>query len=148
MRSLKAWLGNKRFREATSLAAQGMRGVSMVKACAPTDKIGPPSPGAMDVAKSSLNAVSGRNRTPLESSDDYPAVVAMLDEKTRVIECAARIQWIIQRRVRGGCHPWQSRYFCRTKAGLLLYARPITPELLALPGRFPRDWPPSRGGEP
>jgi len=92
----------------------------------------------MDVTKSSLNAVSGRNRTPLESSDDYPAIVGMLDEKTRVIECAARIQWIIQRRVRGGCHPWQSTYFCRTKAGLLLYAtKPSAPALLALPDRFP-----------
>jgi hypothetical protein len=126
----------------------------MSKACELTDKIGSPSPGAMDVAKSSLNAVSGRNQAPLESSDDYPAIVAMLDEKTRVIECAARIQWIIQRRVRGGCYPWQCRYFCRTKAGLLLYARPITPKLLALPDRFPehddswQDWPAEEDAPP
>jgi hypothetical protein len=79
-----------------------------------------------------------------ESSDDYPAIVAILDSKTRVIECADHIQWIIQKR---GGRRWYSRYFCRTKAGLLLYAEPITPELLALPDYFPewRDWPPDEG---
>jgi hypothetical protein len=62
----------------------------------------------------------------------------MLDAKTRVVECAAGIQWIIQKRVRAvGRYPWRSEYFCRTKDGLLLYAEPITPELLALPDRFP-----------
>ena len=69
-----------------------------------------------------------------ESSNDYPSIV--LDDDTRVIECANAIQWIVQRR-RGS--RWHSRYFCRTKEGLLLYARPITPELLALPDRFPDD---------
>jgi hypothetical protein len=69
----------------------------------------------------------------------------MLHEHTRVIECVAGIQWIIQRRVRSG-YPWRSQYFCRTKAGLLLYAKPVTLELLALPDRFPErrdewiDW--------
>ena len=72
--------------------------------------------------KSSVNAVSGRKDRPSESSDDYPSIVAVLDEKTRVIECSARIQWIIQRRIRIGPHPWQSQYFCRTKEGLLRYA--------------------------
>ena len=58
--------------------------------------------------------------------------------KTRVIECSARIQWIIQRRINGGHHPWQSQYFCRTREGLLRYApKPIPPELLTLPDRFP-----------
>jgi hypothetical protein len=71
---------------------------------------------------------------PHESSEDYPAAVAMLDDKTRVIECANGIQWIVQRR-RG--RTWHSIYFCRTKAGLLLYATPITPELIALPDYFP-----------
>jgi hypothetical protein len=73
-----------------------------------------------------------------ESSDDYPAVVAVLDSKTRVIEGSCRIQWIIQKR-RGG--KWYGVYFCRTKEGLLLYARPLTPELLALPERFPERSP-------
>jgi hypothetical protein len=62
----------------------------------------------------------------------------MLDANTRVIECAHGIQWIIQKR-RAGRWPWRSRYFCRTKEGLLLYARPIVAELLALPDHFARQ---------
>ena len=106
------------------------------------DQVATPDPS--QPAKSSVTHVSGRKRTPSETSGDYPAVVAMLDAKTRVIECAARIQWIIQSR-RG--RVWASQYFCRTKAGLLLYANQITPELLALPDHFPehddgwQDWP-------
>jgi hypothetical protein len=100
-----------------------------------------PCPEAADLpggVKSSVETVSGRKRRPSESSDDYPSIVAMLDEKTRVIECSARIQWIIQRRINGGHHPWQSQYFCRTREGLLRYApKPIPPELLTLPDRFP-----------
>ena len=69
-----------------------------------------------------------------ESSNDYPSIV--LDDDTRVIECANAIQWIVQKR--SGSR-WRGRYFCRTKEGLLLYASPITPELLALPDRFPED---------
>jgi hypothetical protein len=96
-----------------------------------------PCPEAADLpggVKSSVDAVSGRRGGASESSDDYPSIVAVLDEKTRVIECSARIQWIIQRRIRNGRHPWQSQYFCRTKEGLLRYApKPIPPELLTLP---------------
>ena len=62
----------------------------------------------------------------------------MLDTRTRVVECSAGIQWIIQRRENGGRYPWRSVYFCRTKAGLLLYApKPTASVLLALPDRFP-----------
>jgi len=94
-------------------------------------------------AESSVAYVSGRLRAH-ESSDEYHAVVAMLDSKTRVIECANGIQWVVQRRAG---RIWQGIYFCRSKAGLLLYAKPITPELLALPDYFPewRDWPPDEG---
>ena len=73
-----------------------------------------------------------------ESSDDYPFVVATLDSNTRVIECAQGIQWIIQKRCKSKLRPWRSRYFCWTKEGLLFYARPIVPELLALPDHFVR----------
>jgi hypothetical protein len=70
----------------------------------------------------------------VESSDDYPAIVANLDAKTRLIECADAIQWIIQKRAGKA---WRSIYFCRSKAGLLLYAQSITPAILALPDFFP-----------
>jgi hypothetical protein len=49
-----------------------------------------------DAVASPVRGLCGPNRRPLESSDDYPDVVVMLDAKTRVI--AADIQWIIQKR--------------------------------------------------
>jgi hypothetical protein len=91
-----------------------------------------------DGVKSLPTALRTRQPRRNEGGDGYPDV-AMLDPKTRIVECAAGIQWIIQKRVRaGGRYPWLGVYFCRTKEGLLLYARPITPELLALPDRFPQ----------
>jgi hypothetical protein len=80
---------------------------------------------------------------PVEANDDYPHIVAMLDANTRVIECADNLQWIIQKRCNAARWPWRNQYFCRTKEGLLLYARPITPELLALSDRFSEaaSWP-------
>lgn len=109
----------------------------------------PGASGSTVSAKSSLEHVPGPDPTRSESHEDYATVVARLDSKTRVIECANGIQWIVQRR-RG--RTWQGVYFCRTKAGLLIYARPITPELLALPEYFERrskddwlDWPPHEG---
>jgi hypothetical protein len=45
-----------------------------------------------------------------ESAATYPAI-AVLDAKTRVIECAAGIQWIVQRQ---GGQQWHGRHFCRT----------------------------------
>ena len=71
-----------------------------------------------------------------ETTDGYPAVVAVLDDKTRVIECRAGIQWILQRRTNGGRFPWASVSFCRTKEALVRLAGPH-PTLLALPDRFP-----------
>ena len=50
-----------------------------------------------------------------ESADAYPAVAA-LDPKTRVIECSAGLQWVIQRRAG---KQWSGRHFCRTKEALL-----------------------------
>jgi hypothetical protein len=41
---------------------------------------------------------AGRLKRPKESAEDYPQIVAVLDAKTRVIECADGIQWIVQRR--------------------------------------------------
>ena len=68
----------------------------------------------------------------IECDDDYP-VVAMLDDNTRVVESADRVQWIVQKK---GEHVWNGVHFCPTKAELLLYARPITLEVLALPDQF------------
>jgi hypothetical protein len=47
-------------------------------------------PSSPRVVKSSLSAVSGKKRRPLESSDTYPHIVSMLSSGTRVIECRDR----------------------------------------------------------
>jgi hypothetical protein len=76
-----------------------------------------------------------------ESAEAYPRVVAVLDAKTRVIECAAGLQWIVQRRTGSPARPWTGRSFCRTDA-LLRCASYWVTEILALkalPDRFVED---------
>jgi hypothetical protein len=68
-------------------------------------------------------------------SDAYPYVVAVLDDDRRVIECAARIQWIIQKRVSRRGYPWEGISFCRTKEALIRLAGP-DPVLMRLPDRY------------
>jgi hypothetical protein len=59
----------------------------------------------------------------------------MFDPRHRVI--AADIQWIVQERRGNGKRPWVGKYYCRSKAGLLLYTpKPTAPELLTLPDWF------------
>jgi hypothetical protein len=89
--------------------------------------------GVPEGQKSSVGPLCGRPTPSISETDDaYPHVVVMLDGRTRVI--AADIQWIIQGR-KGSA--WRGIYFCRSKAGLLMYAPKVTPELLALPDWFP-----------
>jgi hypothetical protein len=59
-------------------------------------------------------------------------VVVVLNAKTRVIECADGIQWIVQRRTGSLKYPWAGRSFCRTKEALLRIAG-RHPALEALP---------------
>ncbi len=67
-----------------------------------------------------------------EGADDYPAVV-VLDGKTRIVACAAGIQWVIQRR----SAQWVGRHFCRTKEGLLrCLPRPFHAAIAHFPERF------------
>jgi hypothetical protein len=68
-----------------------------------------------------------------EGSDDYPHVVAVLGEKTRVIVCNEGIQWIVQHK-KG--QQWRGRSFCRTREALLRCSgHPNHPALLALSER-------------
>jgi len=77
-----------------------------------------------------------------ESGDIYDRVVVRLNEKWRVVECRAGIQWILQRRKSasdgGG---WSSRSFCRTSEAIRRLARqhakPIDPEALVVLDRLP-----------
>jgi hypothetical protein len=55
-----------------------------------------------------------------EETDNYHAVIAHLNDRWRVIVCAADIQWILQRRAgeRHGRARWDARSFCRTSEAL------------------------------
>jgi hypothetical protein len=78
-----------------------------------------------------------------EADDDYPYIVAMLNDENRVIEGTCGIQWIIQRRTAGKKN-WNSISYCGTKEGLLLYlpktgCDPQAMEIIhALPPYFPK----------
>lgn len=57
-----------------------------------------------------------------EESDDYRNVIAVLNSGWRVIACKTSIQWILQKR-RGSSDRWRSRYFCRSRDGLIQCVR-------------------------
>jgi hypothetical protein len=94
------------------------------------------------VVKSTVTTVSGR--TAGEEIDTYPAI-AVLNGKWRVVVCKHSIQWILQRR---SGERWRSRYFCRTRAGLMQcvheHAGQIDGIALAIVLRLP----PQIGGAP
>jgi hypothetical protein len=66
------------------------------------------------------DAKHGSPPSTSEEADNYHAVVAKLNDKWRVIVCAAGIQWILQRcgGERHGKPRWESRSFCRTSEAL------------------------------
>jgi len=51
-----------------------------------------------------------------EIADDYGQVIAVIDDRTRVINCKDDIQWIVQHRSGG---QWRNKAFCRRRATLL-----------------------------
>jgi hypothetical protein len=56
-----------------------------------------------------------------ESADDYHKVVAQLNARWRVIECADGVQWILQHRTASESKPtshWKSRSYCRDREAL------------------------------
>ena len=55
-----------------------------------------------------------------ETADGYGRVIAQLSPDWRVILCRDAIQWIIQRRKKGGAErPWRGVHYCRTRKALL-----------------------------
>lgn len=72
-----------------------------------------------------------------ESDDNYRAVIAVLNDRWRVIECRDGIQWILQfvkkKRDRQG---WEGRSYCRTRAALIrvssCHAGEISPAAVAV----------------
>jgi hypothetical protein len=54
-----------------------------------------------------------------ETADDYLRTVANLSASWRVIECRDSIQWILQRRKKGGAErPWHAVGYFRTRTAL------------------------------
>jgi hypothetical protein len=77
-----------------------------------------------------------------ESGDRYDRVVVQLNEKWRVVECRAGIQWILQRRKSATAGSgWDGRSFCRSGEAIKrlarLHAQPIDPDALAVLDALP-----------
>src|SRR6516162_9889248 len=51
-----------------------------------------------------------------ESYDDWPHIVARLNDRWRIIECRDRVQWILQKRTAEA--RWTGRSDCRTSEAL------------------------------
>ena len=55
-----------------------------------------------------------------ETADDYVGVLARFCDRHRVITCKDDIQWILQRRKRGGAErPWRGVGYFRTREALI-----------------------------
>ena len=85
-----------------------------------------------------------------EEAETYPATVAILNPRWRVIECRNGFQWILQRSagLRHGTTRWEGRCYCRTRECLLRRVRElagqIAPSTLTVLENLP-DW---IGGRP
>lgn len=82
----------------------------------------------------------------LESADDYPRIVVVLNDRWRVIECASGIQWILQRRKSaetGAGARWEGNSYCRTSEALIRCCRArcgsVSPSAMAVLAALP-DW--------
>ncbi len=68
-------------------------------------------------ARSSSQTTQDQNH---ETADGYIGVIAVLSDQWRVIVCKDAIQWILQRRKRGGAErPWRGSGYCRTRQALI-----------------------------
>jgi len=80
-----------------------------------------------------------------EEADDYHAVITHLNDRWRVVVCAAGVQWILQRRAgeRHGTARWEGRSYCRTSHALNRLSRrqagAIDPTAAAALAALP-DW--------
>jgi hypothetical protein len=101
----------------------------------------PPDPDVDQSTNRPVKPLSAARRP--EKADDYPAVVARLGSRWRVIECRDAIQWILQRRKGqwAGRPQWQAQHYCRTRCGLLRCIRkfcgPFDDEALAIVRSLP-----------
>jgi hypothetical protein len=87
-----------------------------------------------------------------EKDEGYADVVAVLNDRWRLIRGSCNLQWVVQRRKTA--LTWESVAFCATKEGVLLripkdgcYAEAMA-AIRALPVRFPRSEGGSAPGRP
>lgn len=87
-------------------------------------------PGALDSDRAGEIVLSGTHphTKPTaqsqhhESADDYHRVVAVLNDRWRVIECRDGLQWILQRRnapEKARRDDWRGQSYCRTRDALI-----------------------------
>jgi hypothetical protein len=96
-----------------------------------------PTTAALAPQSSDVASLQGANGSPRERDDNYNAVIVYLDDGTRIIECADRIQWIWQRPNAGR---WRSISFFRDRDVLIERTGAVGEALVclrALPRRHP-----------
>lgn len=78
-----------------------------------------------DLPLQSAQWVTGQKQNSLRRLRAVNKIVAHLNERWRVIECAAGIQWILQHRAgeRHGTARWDDRSYCRTREALIRCCR-------------------------
>ncbi len=78
-----------------------------------------------DLPLQSAQWVTDQKQNSLRRLRAVNNVVAHLNERWRVIECAAGIQWILQHRAgeRHGTARWDDRSYCRTREALIRCCR-------------------------
>jgi hypothetical protein len=63
-----------------------------------------------------------------ETADNYQAVVAVLNDRHRVIVCKEGIQWILQRREKSPAErPWRGLHYCQTRKALIRLSGAFSP---------------------
>jgi hypothetical protein len=108
-----------------------------------------PKPQLTISAKSSAPRVSGALLA--EESDTYARVVARLSPHWRVIVCRDGLQWVLQARrgQRNGLPRWSSRFFYRSREGLVIgchrYAADVGGDPLVILLRLPEVFPAKAG---
>lgn len=83
-----------------------------------------------------------------ETADDYVGAIARLNATWRVVLCRDGIQWILQRRKKGGGDwPWRAMHYCQTRKALIRFTATlcgrVAPAALAILDALPEH---IRGG--
>ena len=94
------------------------------------------------MALDSIGKASSSRLACQETADEYANVVCYLNPECRVIRCRDNVQWILQRRKKGGAErPWRSVGYCTTRKAIIRLRAsscgPIAHETMAVLERLP-----------